>query len=330
MLGPRGGSVIESAIIVAAVVIGIIGGLIWLLRRPPSESARWRAFLERRPLSAAQRELIAHLSVQSGLTVLAIATDIATFERATALELKRHVAPLTLDATDIFTRIRQLRQALDYESRAWRAPLLTTRELHVGTTVHLFDITPAVARITEAHFVLKCPIDPHVEIGALVALLFVADRPVPYTGNCRVLAVEEKDGATWITLGHDEKPERCQRRQHARAVVTGPVRIEPVVTRIDQRGMARRLKGFLRNVSAGGVALESTTAIDKETSIMLSFELEGTSFDEIRGTVLECEPEKGHFRLRVEFEELDPREEDRLAAAVARTSGGPLRKKGPA
>jgi PilZ domain len=317
-------------------------------------------------LTRTDLDYLTRISDDSALPLLAVMTQLAAFERATAGTLASKVPPLRPEEGSPFHRVRRLRKALGFSPLAAHLWLLSTREMNVGDPVVLGGSSGQVVEVNEACFAVDLPATAMLTQGALVSLAVLRTDDSRYVTRVRLLAIEMLPGARpraaqsdsaaglrRVFFGHDEQPDRQQHREHVRVRVQGEVAVRilddaeklprktgslPAETAetAQSASAVATIFGNLVDVSAGGLSVDLPRSpagpIRRGTRLRCSFALgEGAIFEALAAEVVAegAGPRLDLQHLRMSFVGIPREEQDRLAMAVARHQVSPTLDPGP-
>lgn len=313
-IGPRGFAIL---LVLAGVVLGLV--LSRLVRRALASRALLEQFAARHALGAEDVRFARAVAARSALDPLDVLTRLDLFERATALALADAPAG---SAADPAPRVAHLRQALRYDRLPAHTPLLTTRELGPGTAVvaELDGPRRGVVLATDER-ALRIELDGPVGVraGDEVALTIVHARDAHHLARCRVRGrAAGPDGATHLSLAHDESPERLQRREYVRIPAQGTVAIRPLLWPVAPPAARVVLAARLVDVSGGGLHVRTDAPLAVGLLAEVRFEVGGVEFSGLRAAVLTCAAAGEGYEARLELKGVPEPERERLTAAVAR------------
>ena len=304
---------------IGVLIIGGLGVVLFLKWR------RWRT----------EREAFAHLIASLRMTTedvalarqLAkrvaksprfLATQMDAFERATRLELRELPQAMMAAEDDLFGRVRHLRCALGFHDLPPHFPLLTTRELPVGTQVRIADVSAPINVLTEAFFNVEMPDVIDLKVGLAVPLAVLHGHEARYLLRCVLLAKEHTDIGWRLVFAHDEGPKRVQLRETVRVPAHGEVRIELMAGQAPDA--PRTFAGTMVDVSMGGLSFDAPNGLPEGTTARIEFEFQGVSFHDIKTQVVGCLIKDGTPHLRLKFVDVPASDERQLARLIFRQS----------
>jgi hypothetical protein len=261
------------------------------------------------------------------LDPLLVATQVDSFETATAAELAAAPAPAVNTAADdlgVFAQIGRLRQSLGFQVVPPHLPLVTTRQLVSGQRVEVGAVEGNVAEINEAWFTVEARAGGAFVTGTggtEVRVTFSRGSEARYSARCTVAEVERARAPRRLTLRHDEKLERVQLRSAVRVPAHGAIELRSRTAGVAAAADPEHggpVRGELIDLSVGGIALSTDMRLPAGASFHVSFTWEGGEHSDLPAWVVECTPRsRGLHLARLEFRGLPAGEEDRLAAAIA-------------
>ena len=314
------------------VSLGLGLTLVQRYRRRRDAAAGFARFVASRRLDPASAALIERLARRARVDPMLVVTHVDVFERATADELGRHEPSAESGKAGVFHLIGDARRALGFHELAEHFPLFTTRELRAGMPIEVAGVPVSLVEVNEACFAIEVSAGaepPLAKVGAPSVVTLVHGQEARYAARCSLLA-RVTAPANRLVFAHDEHPARIQLRAAVRIPLTGSVELRRPASPsasapASGRGNELVATGTLRDISVGGIALDTKVRIPVGSELGASFEIDGGACRDLAAWVLECVPRaRGTFRLRLQFRDLPPVDETTLAAAVARRTARPL------
>lgn len=277
------------------------------------------------------------------LDPLLVFSSISAFEGAEGRELSRLSEGDDAGREELTDRLQTLKRKLRLDRLPLGWALRHTRDIPVGQRIRVGFKRDETTRFC------SCTVVEVDASGMTVAPIVKADRDAlkevtpeetlyvrfwrrddtEYKFRTRILPEDEQEDEM-LLLAHAEDLERVQRRDFFRLPVHIPVAlyaIPDVETASLSPGELRvkglvtiRLKGMLTNLSAGGIALRSKTAVEEGALLMVDpevrtpFSLEGIACRTIRS---EQEPGKGYVH-HFDFINVNETLRDRLVGQIDR------------
>lgn len=188
---------------------------------------------------------------------------------------------------------------------------------------HVYSFDLRVEDITAEGILTTVPDlgGPVIEPGQEILVRYYRSDSA-YQFLTRVLGYDEEYvPGPLLKIGFPMRITRFQRRRHARAEIAGSVRFYP------DAGAVQRARGFIRDVSAGGVQFSTRQIGMFDTAVSpigqpITVDLllaGGHEFVGIAGRirrVLQDDERSGYVRVQVEFTNVPPRTAERLALAI--------------
>ncbi len=225
------------------------------------------------------------------------------------------------DSVDtVISELRTIRRKLGFDRLRAGEPLKSTRELQQKQAVHVLfsgrnvSEPGSVLHVDDGHFSLEMQYQKHFEEflsrGTPVVCSFFIPNDARY--RFETLLVKDTIESEPLQLEHCDAVSREQERQYFRLAVSLPVEYAPVrVHNLEAFHMQSdpaqtdaetpRQWGRTLDLSGGGLALLSETALLLGTMLRLRFELDGTPFDVLGEVMVAREIEPGRFKYGIEF-----------------------------
>jgi len=303
----------------AAVALLVTLALGWegarLFRRRRARLTLAREVARQHGLSKSDLLLAERLARSASTELVGFLTRLEVFERTTADALVRREE----GGESLNRRIRRLRSLLGFDPPPSHMPLLSTRELALGTAIEVGSQVGITAEIDEGSFSVSLREPIVLSKGAEVSLALVHGREARYALRCAVLSTGATEHGWILVLAHDEAPERIQMREYVRIPMKGPILLRKVVSGLASSVETRAAYGALLDVSGGGARLTSGLLLPVGQELKVSFAVAESHFAELRAVVLSCSPtEQGAYQAQLEFRGLREGERARLVSALAR------------
>lgn len=308
-----------------ALALLLAAALLWLMqrrrRRLRARSEELRRFVDQHHLTVDDVEMLDALAGVAGERPLDVGTRIEVFERATAAMLHDQPPTLAVGNKDVFARTRRLREAFGFANLPGHFPLLTSRELAVGSSIEIAGASATVVEVSEAFWSVETRASARTGAGAIFEASVVRANDARYLVTCRVLDARFVDGSHRLTLAHDDSPVREQLRAFVRVGARGGVSFRPAGK---PGAPAPETTGTLVDVSLGGLAARIAAPLAAGTVGTVAFAFADQRHEGIAATVLDCRAQPtetaaadgGRYLLRLRFRRFPAGEEQRLAAAI--------------
>jgi len=115
-----------------------------------------------------------------------------------------------------------------------------------------------------------------------------------------------------FAISYPEQIVRVQRREFFRVPVVKELQYQVIV----REGLSETRKGYMRDLSGGGILFKTKTKICPDTMLLLTFKLKNEEV-QVPAEVTRCvKDDKNNFLVSVEFIEISERQRDKIIAYV--------------